>query len=307
MNHFAEVLITFQPEDRPAVETLYPLLETWAPVRRFVPDSAGGIDPVRKTAGGDARARRDNVPMSDVYAGALSNADVAQLIANVERLPWGQPELVQLFVRAYGQAYFRVWMFHGAMLRQLVPEGRDEEARPSEGPSDIRIRFALATDSAFLREMLVAAVDWKPGRDIARERVLRDPHITHYLEGWPQVGDFGLIAEGTRGASGWQPVPVGAAWLRFFTEDDPGYGFVAGCVPELTIGVRSTERGRGIGTALIRSLLRAAGKDDIDRVSLSVERNNPARRIYAREGVRVHDLREGEDSLTMIATLRPAR
>ena len=34
------------------------------------------------------------------------------------------------------------------------------------------------------------------------------------------------------------------------TSDDPGYGFVAADIPELTLGVASQARGRGIGKAL---------------------------------------------------------
>ena len=49
-------------------------------------------------------------------------------------------------------------------------------------------------------------------------------------------------------------LPVGAAWLRFFPADDPGYGFVSADVPELSIGVAVLWRGRGIGRALLRAI-----------------------------------------------------
>ena len=64
---------------------------------------------------------------------------------------------------------------------------------------------------------------------------------------------------------------------------------------------------------LIRRLLREAAEVGIGRVSLSVERANPARRLYEREGFRVLedlgdlgdlDAREGEGSVTMITSLR---
>jgi GNAT superfamily N-acetyltransferase len=185
-----------------------------------------------------------------------------------------------------------------------VPDCREEGVWPSGGLPDIHTRFALADDAELLRDMLVAAVNWEPGRDVPRETALSDPHNAHYADGWPRYGDLGVVAVATGEATRWAPVPVGAAWLRYFTEDDPGYGFVGGDVPELSIGVAATQRGRGIGTMLIRRLLQEAGETGIERVSLSVERANPAMRLYEREGFRVHDPREGEDSLTMIASLR---
>jgi hypothetical protein len=47
-----------------------------------------------------------------------------------------------------------------------------------------------------------------------------DPAIDRYIHGWgTQSGDYGVIAQ-LDGA------PRGAAWLRYFTADSPGYGFV---------------------------------------------------------------------------------
>lgn len=51
-----------------------------------------------------------------------------------------------------------------------------------------------------------------------------------YIAGWPRDADLGVIAQ----ADGER---IGAAWLRFLPAADPGYGFVAADVPELTIGV----------------------------------------------------------------------
>jgi GNAT superfamily N-acetyltransferase len=131
--------------------------------------------------------------------------------------------------------------------------------------------------------MLAEAVNWSPERKPrTRRRVLSAPGTARYIAGWPRDTDLGAVAEAASG-------PVGAAWLRFFTADDPGYGFVAPGVPELTIGVAPAWRGRGAGRALLRDIAARAAGAGIGRISLSVERKNFARPLYLSEGYTVAD------------------
>ena len=116
------------------------------------------------------------------------------------------------------------------------------------------------------------------------------------MSGWGRPGDAGVIGEDDR--------PVGAAWLRLFPSDDPGYGFVAADVPELSIAVASESRGRGVGGRLLDALVDVARDEGHRAVSLSVEPDNPARRLYQRAGfVRVAD--DG-GAWTMLLELRPS-
>jgi GNAT superfamily N-acetyltransferase len=45
---------------------------------------------------------------------------------------------------------------------------------------------------------------------------------------------------------------VGVTWALFLDGDDPGYGFVADGVPELSLSVWSGYRGQGVGGELLR-------------------------------------------------------
>jgi GNAT superfamily N-acetyltransferase len=141
------------------------------------------------------------------------------------------------------------------------------------------LRPASEQDAAFLVDMLVEAVNWDPSRPaVERERVLTDSSTAHYVAGWPRTDDIGVVATDSDGR------PIGAAWLRRFGSDDPGYGFVGPDVPELSVAVAVRWRGRGVGRALIREVVRRAAEEGVGRVSLSVERANPARALYEREG-----------------------
>jgi GNAT superfamily N-acetyltransferase len=147
-----------------------------------------------------------------------------------------------------------------------------------------------------MSDMLIEAVNWSPEwKKKSRERIFSIPQIAHYITGWPRDTDLGTIAE----ADGHR---VGAAWLRFLPAADPGYGFVAADVPELTIGVAAPWRGRGVGRALLRAVADQARSAGIGQISLSVERKNYAQKLYVSEGYHIVDS-SGADSDTMVKGL----
>jgi GNAT superfamily N-acetyltransferase len=123
--------------------------------------------------------------------------------------------------------------------------------------------------------MSYEAFSWRPGeRAIPFDEALARPDVARYTDGWGRAGDLGMIAD----------PGLGAAWSRLFTEDDHGYGFVAPDVPELSIGVARDARGRGVGTRLLTELVARAGAAGHPAISLSVEVDNPAVRLYERLG-----------------------
>jgi ribosomal protein S18 acetylase RimI-like enzyme len=151
------------------------------------------------------------------------------------------------------------------------------------------VRRADVKDVRFMRDMLHHAFYARETRTSGEE----EP-VYRYVIGWGRDGDAGVIAidEG---------FPVGAAWYRLFTADEPGYGFVDEQTPELAIAVVPSRRGRGIGELLLGSLLDRARADGYGQVSLSVERQNPALRLYEKHGFRV--VKEAGNSYTMVARL----
>jgi GNAT superfamily N-acetyltransferase len=145
-------------------------------------------------------------------------------------------------------------------------------------PTPWWLRRATPADGDFLADMLVAVVNWSTEwKPRSRRRVLSTRSTARYVA---QPADVAIVAE--VGAE-----LVGAVWLRFFPESEPGYGFVAAGVPELMIGVAAPWRGRGVGRALLRAVEPPALAAGIRQISLSVERKNLARRLYLAEGYRV--------------------
>jgi GNAT superfamily N-acetyltransferase len=158
-----------------------------------------------------------------------------------------------------------------------------------------RLRPLDQQDHRLLRVLAFEAAFWRP--DVPRpprEEALADTRIARYFEGFGRPGDFGVVAE--EGAEG-----LGAAWWRYFQAEAPGYGFVDETTPEISAAVLPAHRGRGIGTALIRALEREARDRGIDRLSLSVERENRAAALYRRLGFQ--PLAHEGDALTMVLEL----
>lgn len=161
------------------------------------------------------------------------------------------------------------------------------------------IRLIQPDDEPFLWDMGWEATAVDAGmRALGRDAAFAIPHVRHYLDGWGRPGDAGVVAVAPTGQR------LGAAWYRLFPETDPGWGFVATDVPELSIGVAIDARGRGIGSAMLDALLALAREEGYRAISLSVDRQNPARRLYERKGFRDAGISDPADSsVTMIAHL----
>jgi GNAT superfamily N-acetyltransferase len=134
------------------------------------------------------------------------------------------------------------------------------------------IRRGGQQDVPFMRDMLRHAYYWRWA-----DPELEDLPVGRYVDRWGRDGDTALVLiERFR--------PVGAAWYRLFKASEPGYGFVDEETPELTIAVVPSCRGKGYGDQLLSALLERAHVDGYERISLSVEPDNPAIALYKRHG-----------------------
>ncbi len=145
---------------------------------------------------------------------------------------------------------------------------------------DWQLRAATAgeDDRAFLEAMLLEAAAWRPGAvRPAIAELLADPDVAVYVEDWGRPGDSGVIAE-----QGGQR--IGAAWYRRFSASAHGHGFLDAAIPELTLAVLASCRGRGVGSSLVGALITRARTEGYAALSLSVEVDNPACGVYERAG-----------------------
>jgi GNAT superfamily N-acetyltransferase len=140
------------------------------------------------------------------------------------------------------------------------------------------IRDLRPEEAPFLQEMLYAALAWRAGVELPpKEQVLEHPQVAPFHTGWGRDGDTALVAE--EGGS-----LLGLAWYRSFTDDEHGEGFVDETTPEIAVAVVDGNRGRGIGRALMLAIHDRARAQGVERISLSVDADNPAKRLYERLG-----------------------
>ena len=128
-------------------------------------------------------------------------------------------------------------------------------------------------DTAFLlalygstREQELALVDWSPEAKRAFVGMQFDAQRTHYRREYPNAR-FEIIEHGG--------VPIG----RLYVDERPAE------IRVMDITIAPQARNQGIGRALLLEIL-ANGRETGRTVSIHVEHQNPARRLYDRLGFR---------------------
>jgi GNAT superfamily N-acetyltransferase len=121
--------------------------------------------------------------------------------------------------------------------------------------AQITLRLLTPDDEPFLWEMLYQAIYTPSGALPPRRDIVTQPEIARYVKGWGRAGDFGLAAVDEDSME-----PLGAAWLRLWTEEEKGYGYVDNRTPELSAAILPAYRGQGVGTQLLRACFKSVSR-----------------------------------------------
>jgi ribosomal protein S18 acetylase RimI-like enzyme len=149
----------------------------------------------------------------------------------------------------------------------------------------------------FLKEILYEAVFWRDSADKPSfEAGLAYPEVHKALADWgKREGDTAVVAI-------MNSVPVGAAWYRCWTDSNSARGYLDDNTPEVVIAVHSDHRHQGVGTKLMEWLIDYASNHHIQKLSLSVSKDNHAMSLYRQQGFLEH-IDKG-DSFIMVRELQ---
>ena len=155
---------------------------------------------------------------------------------------------------------------------------------------NINLRPLRSSDEPFLWEMLYLALYVEPGKAPFLRAILKDPDIACYVQGWNRPGDWGLLAcDGEK--------PAGAIWLRLWSGEERGYGYVSAGIPEVSLALLPDYRNMGLGTRILNAVIMEA-QARFPGLSLSVVESSPARRLY--EGLGFRQVDKVMESLVML-------
>ena len=144
---------------------------------------------------------------------------------------------------------------------------------------NILLRKAQHSDLPFLKEMLYEAVFWRASvNKPSFEEGLAYPEVSRALADWGnRDGDVAVVAT-------IDSTPIGASWLRYWTDDHSINGYMDPSTPVLVIGVLRDYRHQGIGGKMTEWLVDYASKHSIQKISISVSKDNYAINLYRQQG-----------------------
>lgn len=142
-----------------------------------------------------------------------------------------------------------------------------------------------------LKSFTYEAIFIPEGMEAPDRSIIELPELSLYYDGFGSgPADFCMAAED-------DGIVAGAAWTRIM--DD--YGHVDDDTPSLAISVLKEYRGKGIGAQLLRNILELLKQKGYERVSLAVQKENYAVRMYEHAGFRT--IRENDEEFIMACAL----
>lgn len=162
-----------------------------------------------------------------------------------------------------------------------------------QGTQCYRIRDLRAEETPLLETFLYEAIFIPDGVTPPPRTIVHDPSLYGYIDGFGSGAcDYALAAVLP------DDTVVGVAWTRLLPDHAP----LANDVPTLAIAALPGYRGHGIGTALIHAILESLTHHGCSSVSLSVQKANPALRLYQRAGFTI--AQDNGEELVMVRELK---
>ena len=157
---------------------------------------------------------------------------------------------------------------------------------------DYKIRKISEEEYGLLEIFLYEAIFVPEGMSAPPKSIIDQPELKVYITDFgKKQDDIGLVAEVDKEA-------VGAVWVRIMND----YGHIDNDTPSFAISVHEDYRGLGIGTALMKEMLRILKERGYKQASLAVQKANYAVQMYKKVGFEVVD--EDAEEYIMLCRLK---
>ena len=140
-----------------------------------------------------------------------------------------------------------------------------------------KIRKILEREVSLLQDFLYEAIFVPEGMLAPPKSIINQPELQVYITDFgKKKDDIGLVAEVDKKV-------VGAVWVRIM--DD--YGHIDNDTPSFAISLYKDYRGFGIGTDLMKEMLRILKDRGYKQASLAVQKANYAVKMYQKTGFEI--------------------
>ena len=150
---------------------------------------------------------------------------------------------------------------------------------------EYKIRQMNNTEYPLLNDFLYEAIY------VPNKTVIYSPELQVYIADFgKKEHDIALVAEVNQKI-------IGAVWVRIMND----YGHIDNTTPSLAMSVFKEYRGLGVGTALLEELIATLKSKGYSRISLSVQKDNYAVKMYQQVGFTI--LKEVDEEYIMVIAL----
>lgn len=156
------------------------------------------------------------------------------------------------------------------------------------------IRAIKPEEFHLLEDFIYEAIFQRDEINLLPREIIKNPDINVYIEGFGRQDDLCLVAD----ADG---KVIGAVWTRILAGKIKGFGNIDDKTPEFAISLYKEYRNKGIGSALMKSMLQLLKERGYKRTSLAVQKDNYAVRMYKNVGFEI--AKELEEEYLMVCNL----
>ncbi len=154
-----------------------------------------------------------------------------------------------------------------------------------------KIRPIKEREYILLNDFLYEAIYVPNGVEPPPKEVIELPELQEYIKNFGKSKhDIAFVAEVDKKV-------IGAVWVRIMND----YGHIDNNTPSLAMSVYKKFRKLGIGSSLLKALLADLKLKGYSKVSLSVQKENYAVKMYKNAGFKTID--ENDEEYIMIANL----